>query len=37
MWREKRHFIITNYSFEHFLENGRGEDVDEFGEILLRV
>ncbi|RYP50608.1 hypothetical protein DL768_003890 [Monosporascus sp. mg162] len=26
-----------NYSFEHFLEYGRGEDVDEFAEILLSV
>ncbi|RYO93382.1 hypothetical protein DL766_000772 [Monosporascus sp. MC13-8B] len=31
------HFIIRNYSFEHFLEFGRGEDVDEFAEILLTV
>ncbi|RYP82956.1 hypothetical protein DL770_005469 [Monosporascus sp. CRB-9-2] len=31
------HFIIRNYSFEHFLEYGRGEDVDEFAEILLSV
>lgn len=35
MWKEKPHFIITNYSFEHFLEFGRGEDVDQFAEILL--
>lgn len=36
-WKEKPHFIITNYSFDHFLKNGRGEDVDEFAEILLSV
>lgn len=37
MWMEKPHFIIANYSFEKFLEHGRGEDVDEFAEILLSV
>ncbi|KAK0638458.1 hypothetical protein B0T16DRAFT_421221 [Cercophora newfieldiana] len=37
MWKEKPHFIITNYSFEHFLQCGRGKDVDEFAEILLSV
>ncbi|RYP15869.1 hypothetical protein DL765_005445 [Monosporascus sp. GIB2] len=31
------HFIIKNYSFEHFLEYGRGDDLDEFAEILLTV
>ena len=36
-WNEKPHFVITNYSFEHFLEYGRGVDVDEFAEILLSV
>jgi hypothetical protein len=35
LWKESSHFIITNYSFENFLEHGRGEDVDEFAEILL--
>jgi len=37
MWQNKPHFIIKNYSFENFLECGRGEDVDEFAEILLSV
>jgi hypothetical protein len=36
-WKEKPQFFITNYSFEHFLKCGRGEDVDEFAEILLSV
>lgn len=35
MWSEKPRFTITNYSFDHFLEYGRGDDVDEFSEILL--
>lgn len=35
MWKEKPHFIINNYSFEHFLKYGRGDDVDEFAEIML--
>ncbi len=37
MWTEKPQFIIANYSFENFLEYGRGEDVDDFAEILLNV
>ena len=37
MWKEKFHHIINNYSFEKFLDHGRGEDVDEFAEILLSV
>ena len=37
MWKEKPHYIINNYSFEKFLDYGRGEDVDEFAEILLSV
>jgi len=37
LWREKRRFVVTNYSFENFLQCGRGEDVDEFAEILLVV
>ncbi|KAJ9622247.1 hypothetical protein H2204_011595 [Knufia peltigerae] len=36
-WKEKPHFIITNYAFNHFLQNGRGDDVDELAEILLSV
>jgi hypothetical protein len=37
MWKEKPQYIISNYSFEKFLDHGRGEDVDEFAEILLSV
>jgi len=37
MWKEKPPCIINNYSFENFLKYGRGEDVDEFAEILLSV
>ena len=37
MWKERPHYIINNYSFEKFLDYGRGEDVDEFAEILLSV
>ena len=37
MWKEKPHFIINDYSFEDFLKSGRGDDVDEFAEILLSV
>lgn len=37
MWRERPHFIVTNYSFQNFLKYGRGDDVDEFAEILLIV
>jgi len=37
MWKEKPHYIIDNYSFENFLKYGRGDDVDEFAEILLSV
>ena len=36
-WKEKPQFIITNYSVDHFLKYGRGDDVDEFAEILLTV
>lgn len=37
MWKEKPQFIISNFSFARFLEHGRGEDVDEFAEILLSM
>ncbi|KAI3321266.1 hypothetical protein HD806DRAFT_503591 [Xylariaceae sp. AK1471] len=36
-WRENPHFVIANYSFDKFLESGKGEDVDDFAEILLTV
>ncbi|CAJ2502414.1 Uu.00g098080.m01.CDS01 [Anthostomella pinea] len=36
-WKESPHFVIANYSFERFLEFGRGEDVDDFAEIVLSV
>lgn len=34
-WKESPHFVVSNFSFEDFIENGSGEDVDEFAEILL--
>ncbi|KAI1859041.1 hypothetical protein JX265_010518 [Neoarthrinium moseri] len=37
MWKSSSHYIISNYSFEKFLEHGKGKDVDEFAEILLCV
>lgn len=37
LWKEKPHFIITNHSLEHFVGHGKGEDVDEFAEIILGV
>ncbi|KAL1853165.1 hypothetical protein Daus18300_011904 [Diaporthe australafricana] len=36
-WKENPQFIISNYSFENFLKHGRGEDVDDFAEILMTV
>ncbi|KAK5626139.1 hypothetical protein RRF57_001854 [Xylaria bambusicola] len=36
-WRESSHFIIASFSFGSFVENGKGEDVDEFAEIFLNV
>ncbi|KAK0704585.1 hypothetical protein B0H67DRAFT_557360 [Lasiosphaeris hirsuta] len=36
VWKEKPQFVIANYSLETFLEHGgRGDDVDDFAEILL--
>ncbi|KAI0150346.1 hypothetical protein GGR57DRAFT_192720 [Xylariaceae sp. FL1272] len=37
LWKQTPQFIISNFSFEKFLENGRGSDVDEFAEIMLSV
>ncbi|KAG8164221.1 hypothetical protein KVR01_006139 [Diaporthe batatas] len=37
LWKETPHFIISNYSFDSFLKHGRGEDVDDFAEILMTV
>lgn len=37
LWKETPQFIISNYSFDTFLKHGRGEDVDEFAEILMTV
>ncbi|KAI0140705.1 hypothetical protein BJ166DRAFT_108787 [Pestalotiopsis sp. NC0098] len=36
-WAEKPHFVMENHSFQRFLEQGRGADVDEFAAILLSV
>ncbi|KAJ4249077.1 hypothetical protein NW762_012409 [Fusarium torreyae] len=35
VWKDKPRFVISNYCLANFLENGRGEDVDRFAEILL--
>lgn len=37
LWKETPQFIISNYSFDTFLKHGRGEDVDDFAEILMTV
>lgn len=36
-WKESPHFVIANYSFDTFLKHGRGDDVDEFAEVMLSV
>ncbi|KEY69351.1 hypothetical protein S7711_09743 [Stachybotrys chartarum IBT 7711] len=36
-WKEKPHFIITNYALNHFLKFGRGDEVDDFAEIMLSI
>ncbi|KAI0449894.1 hypothetical protein F5B21DRAFT_492898 [Xylaria acuta] len=36
-WKESAHFVIANFAFDNFLENGKGEDVDEFAGILLNA
>ncbi|KAK0715354.1 hypothetical protein B0H67DRAFT_665448 [Lasiosphaeris hirsuta] len=36
-WRETPHFVIANYSFDTFLKHGRGDDIDDFAEIMLSV
>ncbi|KAI0908255.1 hypothetical protein F4823DRAFT_625739 [Ustulina deusta] len=36
-WKESSHFVIANFTFGDFVENGKGEDIDEFAEILLNV
>lgn len=37
MWKEKPHYIINNFTLDNFLKYGRGDEVDEFAEILLSV
>lgn len=37
MWKEKPHFVITNYSFKNFLQRGSGRDLDDFSEMLLSL
>lgn len=37
LWKETPQFIISNYSFDNFLKHGRGDDVDDFAEILMTV
>ncbi|KAI1422543.1 hypothetical protein F5Y12DRAFT_609193 [Xylaria sp. FL1777] len=36
-WKESSHFVIANFMLEDFVENGKGEDVDDFAEIFLEV
>ncbi|KAJ3577958.1 hypothetical protein NPX13_g2609 [Xylaria arbuscula] len=36
-WRDSSHSVITNFTFAKFVEDGKGEDVDEFAEIFLNV
>lgn len=35
IWKETPQFVIKNFSFDHFLEYGTCDDVDEFAEIIL--
>jgi hypothetical protein len=37
VWEEQPHHVVKNYSFDDCLEPGKGDDVDEFAEILLSV
>lgn len=34
-WTSAPRFSITSYSFGNFLENGRGDEMDDFAEILM--
>ncbi|KAI1310717.1 hypothetical protein F5Y03DRAFT_26402 [Xylaria venustula] len=36
-WKESSHFVISNFMLEHFIENGKGEDVDDFAEMFLNM
>ncbi|KAI1148881.1 hypothetical protein F4825DRAFT_76212 [Nemania diffusa] len=36
-WKESPHFVIANFTFKEFIENGQAQDVDEFAEILLSL
>ncbi|KAI0189638.1 hypothetical protein F4808DRAFT_445306 [Astrocystis sublimbata] len=36
-WKDSPHYVISNFAFDKFLENGKGEDVDEFAQILLNA
>jgi hypothetical protein len=37
IYREKPHYTISNVFFDDFLKEGKGDDVDDFGRILLVV
>lgn len=37
LWKETPQFIISNYSFDTFLKQGRADDVDDFAEVLMTV
>jgi hypothetical protein len=34
-WRERLPFVISNYALETFVTQGRGDDVDDFGALML--
>ncbi|KAI0483853.1 hypothetical protein F4859DRAFT_512490 [Xylaria cf. heliscus] len=36
-WKDSSHFVIANFAFDNFLEYGKGEDVDEFAEVILNT
>ncbi|KAI1169752.1 hypothetical protein F4777DRAFT_596019 [Nemania sp. FL0916] len=36
-WKDSPHFVIVNFMFEKFVKSGKGDDVDEFGEMLLNM
>ncbi|KAI1159644.1 hypothetical protein F5B18DRAFT_655445 [Nemania serpens] len=36
-WKETPHCVVSNFFLEDFIENGTGNDVDEFAEILLNA
>lgn len=37
LWARNQHFVIANFSFDKFIAQGKGDEIDEFGEMLLSV